>query len=52
MGMTYMSKESIFDLLQGLLEGVEWDIFHELTFGKLSLPPTSSSISTSTPALT
>ena len=29
MGITYSNDEAIFDLLQGLLDGVEWQIFKE-----------------------
>lgn len=45
MGVTYTGEESIFDLLQGLPQVVEWEIFHKLTMNKLSL---SSIATTST----
>jgi hypothetical protein len=46
MGVAYMTEESIFDLLQGLPDGVEWEIFQELTLSKLSL---SANFALSTP---
>ena len=50
MGVTYTTEESIFDLLQGLPQGIEWDIFRELTMNKLSVSSTTNS-STTSPSL-
>jgi len=44
MGVTYTVEESIFDLLQGLPEGVDWEIFREFMLNKL----TQSSVTSST----
>lgn len=48
MGVTYSDEESIFDLLQGLSKGIEWEIFCGLMFSKLSTPSQQSSSSTFT----
>ena len=51
MGVSYITDESIFDLLQGLPDGIEWEIFHKFTMNKLSLNLTSSTlVSSSTTA--
>lgn len=47
MGITYTTKESIFNLLQGLPQGVEWDIFRELTMNKLTMSLTTPASTTS-----
>ena len=49
MGITYTTEESIFDLLQGLPQGVEWDIFRELTMNKLTMSLTTPASTTSPP---
>ncbi|KAF8548226.1 hypothetical protein OG21DRAFT_1516525, partial [Imleria badia] len=43
MEVSYTTEEFIFNLLQGLPDRVEWEIFHELTLSKLLLNSTSSS---------
>ena len=49
MGITYSNDESIFDLLQGLPDGVEWQIFKEFTMNRMSISSTSTT-STTTPS--
>ena len=44
MGVSYITDKSVFDLLQGLPDGIEWEIFHEFTMNKLSLNSTSSTL--------
>ena len=44
MGVSYTTDESVFDLLQGLPDGIEWEIFREFTMNKLSLNSTSSTL--------
>jgi hypothetical protein len=52
MGVTYSNDEAIFDLLQGLLEVVEWQIFKEFTMSRLSAPSTTVAVTTvSTPSV-
>ena len=45
MGITYSDDEAVFDLLQGLPEAIEWQIFREITMMKLSAPTTPSTTS-------
>lgn len=52
MGITYTTEKSIFDLLQGLPQGVKWDIFRELTMNKLSASSTIPNSTTTTLPLT
>ena len=48
MGVTYIHEESIFDLLQGLPQGIKWEIFCEFSLNKLSNESLSSIGSSST----
>jgi transposase InsO family protein len=55
MSVTYSNDESIFDLLQGLPDIIEWEIFKEFTMNRMSITSgttTSSTTSTSTTPLT
>ena len=49
MGIIYSNDESIFDLLQGLPDGIEWQIFKEFTMNCMSISSTSTR-STTTPS--
>ncbi|KAI9463820.1 hypothetical protein HD554DRAFT_2282646, partial [Boletus coccyginus] len=49
MGISYSNKESIFDLLQGLPEAIEWQIFREFTMNWMT-STTSTTTTTTTPA--
>lgn len=49
MGVKYTMEESIFDILQGLPDGVEWQIFRELTLNKLLISNSVTLSSTSSP---
>ena len=47
MGVNYSNNESIFNLLQGLPAGVEWEIFKEFTMNRMSTSATSTTSATS-----
>jgi hypothetical protein len=42
-GVTYSNDEAVFDLLQGLPDIIEWQIFREIAMTKLNTPSSSSS---------
>ena len=44
MGVSYTTDESVFDLLQGLPDGIEWEIFRKFTMNTPSLNSTSSTL--------
>jgi hypothetical protein len=48
MGITYSDDEVVFDLLQGLPDIIEWQIFRELAMTKLNTSSSSTMSSTST----
>ena len=50
MGITYSNDEAIFDLLQGLPDGVEWQIFKEFTMNRMSTSSSSTATSSTTPS--
>ena len=52
MGVKYSNDESIFNLLQGLLAGVEWEIFKEFMMNRMSTSATSTTSATSSLTLT
>lgn len=48
MGVNYSNNEAIFDLLQGLPDGIEWQIFKEFTMNRMSTSSTSTTSTTTT----
>ena len=50
MGVSYSNDEAIFDLLQGLPDGVEWQIFKEFTLNRMSTSLATTPASTTSPA--
>ncbi|KIK91004.1 hypothetical protein PAXRUDRAFT_150567, partial [Paxillus rubicundulus Ve08.2h10] len=52
MGVTYSNDEAVFDLLHGLPETVDWQIFREITMSRITsnISTISLSTSSSTPA--
>ena len=58
MGVTYSNDEAVFDLLQGLPNMIEWQIFKEFTMNRMSIvspsttTPTASTSATTSTSLT
>ena len=50
MRVSYSNDEAIFDLLQGLPDGVEWQIFKEFTLNHMSTSLATTPASTTSPA--
>ena len=48
MGITCSNDDAIFDLLQGLPEGVEWQIFKEFTVNRMSISSSSTTATSTT----
>ena len=49
MGVIYSNDEAVFDLLQGLLDIIKWQIFREIMLTKLNTSHSSSTTSTPSP---
>ena len=51
MGITYSNNEAIFDLLQGLPDGIKWQIFKKFMMNRISiLSSSTTATSTTTPS--
>lgn len=52
MGVNHSNNELIFDLLQGLPDSIEWQIFKEFTMNHMSTTSSSTSTTSATTPLT